>query len=53
MIKIGFFLGKQNAFALEMMRRLQSKHPEDEFSSWQPSEKTPTTELEVIFARTA
>jgi phosphoglycerate dehydrogenase-like enzyme len=49
MLKIGF-LGKQNAFALEMLRRLQSNHPEDEFSSWQPGEKAPSTELEVIIA---
>src|SRR5271168_5241222 len=49
MMKIGF-LGKQNAFALEMLRRLQSEHPEDEFSAWQPGDKAPSTELEVIFA---
>jgi lactate dehydrogenase-like 2-hydroxyacid dehydrogenase len=48
-MKIGF-LGKQNAFALEMLRRLQCEHPEDEFSSWQPGEKAPSTELEVIVA---
>jgi phosphoglycerate dehydrogenase-like enzyme len=48
-MKIGF-LGKQNAFALEMLRRLQSEHPEDEFSAWQPGEKAPSMELEVIFA---
>jgi len=48
-MKIGFF-GKQNAFALEMLRRLQSDHPEDEFAAWQPGDKVPSTELEVIFA---
>jgi phosphoglycerate dehydrogenase-like enzyme len=48
-MKIGF-LGKQNAFALEMLRRLQGEHPEDEFSAWQPGDKAPSTELEVIFA---
>ena len=48
-MKIGF-LGKQNAFALEMLRRLQCEHPEDEFSTWQPGDKAPSTELEVIFA---
>lgn len=46
---IGFF-GKQNAFALAMLRRLQVDHPEDEFSAWQPGDKVPSTELEVIFA---
>jgi phosphoglycerate dehydrogenase-like enzyme len=49
MMKIGF-LGKQNAFALEMLRRLRYEHPDDQFSSWQPGEKAPSTELEVIVA---
>ena len=48
-MKIGF-LGKQNAFALEMLRRLQPEHPEDDFSAWQPGDRAPSTELEVIFA---
>jgi len=48
-MKIGF-LGKQSSFALEMLRRLQCEHPEDKFSAWQPGDKTPSTELEVIFA---
>jgi len=43
-------LGKQNAFALEMLRRLQDAHPEDAFSAWPPGEQAPSTELEVIFA---
>jgi phosphoglycerate dehydrogenase-like enzyme len=33
-----------------MLRRLQSERPEDEFSAWQPGDKAPSTELEVIFA---
>jgi len=49
MMKIGF-LGKQNAFAMEMLRRLQCDYPDDQFSSWQPGEKAPSTELEVIVA---
>jgi phosphoglycerate dehydrogenase-like enzyme len=49
MMKIGF-LGKQNAFALELLRRLGCEHPDDQFSSWQPGEKAPSTELEVIVA---
>jgi lactate dehydrogenase-like 2-hydroxyacid dehydrogenase len=48
-MKIGFF-GKQNAFALEMLRRLQLDHSRDDFSPWQPGEKAPSTELEVIIA---
>jgi lactate dehydrogenase-like 2-hydroxyacid dehydrogenase len=48
-MKIGFF-GEQNAFALEMFRRLQLDHSRDEFSKWQPDEEAPSTELEVIIA---
>lgn len=48
-MKIGF-MGKRNAFALEMFRRLQREHPEDEFSSWQPGDKPPSTALAVIVA---
>jgi lactate dehydrogenase-like 2-hydroxyacid dehydrogenase len=48
-MKIGFF-GKQNAFALEMLRRLQLDHSRDDFSAWQPGEEAPSMELEVIIA---
>jgi phosphoglycerate dehydrogenase-like enzyme len=48
-MKIGFF-GKQNAFVLEMLRRLQLDHSRDDFSTWQPGEEAPSTELEVIIA---
>jgi phosphoglycerate dehydrogenase-like enzyme len=48
-MKIGF-LGKQNGFALEMLRRLQCEHPQDEFFAWQPGDRVPSTEVEVIFA---
>lgn len=48
-MKIGF-LGKQNGFGLEMLRRLQCKHPKDDFSAWQTGDSAPSTELEVIFA---
>jgi hypothetical protein len=46
-MKIGYF-GKQNSFALEMLRRLQLEHSRDEFLTWQPGDKAPSTELEVI-----
>jgi len=49
MMKIGF-LGKQNAFAVEMLRRLQCEHPDDQFLSWQPGDQAPSTEIEVIVA---
>jgi phosphoglycerate dehydrogenase-like enzyme len=48
-MKIGYF-GKQNSFALEMLKRLQLEHSRDEFFTWQPGEKAPSTELEVIIA---
>ena len=48
-MKIGF-LAKQSAMALEMLRRLQVEHPEHEFSAWQPGEKAPSTELDLLFA---
>jgi lactate dehydrogenase-like 2-hydroxyacid dehydrogenase len=48
-MKIGFF-GKQNAFAMEMLRRLQLDQSRDDFSSWQPGEEAPSTDLEVIIA---
>jgi phosphoglycerate dehydrogenase-like enzyme len=48
-MKIGYF-GKQNSFALEMLRRLRLQHSRDEFLTWQPGDKAPSTELEVIIA---
>ena len=48
-MKIGYF-GKQNSFAQEMLKRLQVEHSRDEFLTWQPGDKAPSTELEVIIA---
>jgi lactate dehydrogenase-like 2-hydroxyacid dehydrogenase len=48
-MKIGY-LGKQNSFALEMLKRLQFEHSHDDFFAWQPGEKAPSTELEVTIA---
>jgi phosphoglycerate dehydrogenase-like enzyme len=48
-MKIGYF-GKQNSFALEMLRRLKLENSRDEFFAWQPGDKAPSTELEVIIA---
>jgi hypothetical protein len=47
--KIGYF-GKQNSFALEMLRCLRLQHSRDEFLTWQPGDKEPSRELEVIIA---
>jgi hypothetical protein len=41
-MKIGY-LGKQNSFVLEMLRRLQLEHPHDDFFTWQPGDKAPST----------
>ena len=38
-MKIGYF-GKQNSFALEMLKRLQLEHSRDEFLAWQPGQAT-------------
>ena len=48
-MKIGFF-GKQNSFALEMLKRLHLEHSRDEFLAWQPGDRAPSTGLEVIIA---
>src|ERR1700733_13924053 len=48
-MKIGYF-GKQNSFSLEMLRRLKLQRSRDEFLTWQPGDKAPSTELEVIIA---
>jgi phosphoglycerate dehydrogenase-like enzyme len=48
-MKIGYFV-KQNSFALEMVRRLKSENTGDEFLTWQPGDKAPSTELEVMIA---
>jgi phosphoglycerate dehydrogenase-like enzyme len=49
MMKVGY-LGNQNSFSLEMLRRLKLEHSQDEFFAWQPGDKAPSTELEVIIA---
>jgi phosphoglycerate dehydrogenase-like enzyme len=48
-MKIGY-LGKQNSFAREMLKRLRLHHSQDDFFTWQPGDKAPSTELEVIIA---
>jgi len=48
-MKIGYF-GKQNAFALEMLRRLKLEHSRDKFLTWLPGDKAPSKGLEVIIA---
>jgi phosphoglycerate dehydrogenase-like enzyme len=49
MMQIGF-LGKQNSFAMEMLRRLKLEHSQDEFLSWMPGDAPPSRELEILIA---
>jgi lactate dehydrogenase-like 2-hydroxyacid dehydrogenase len=49
MMKIGF-LGKQNSFAREMLKRFKSENTEDEFLTWQSGDQAPSTKLDVIIA---
>lgn len=44
------YCGTQSSFALEMLRRLQLAKARDELLTWQPGDKAPSTELEVIIA---
>lgn len=49
MMKIGY-VGKQDSFATEMLERLRSEHPGDEFAPWMPGEAPPSGDLEVVIA---
>ena len=49
MMKIGY-VGKQDSFATEMLRRLRLEHPRDEFSPWMPGDAPPSGDLEVVIA---
>ena len=48
-MKIGY-LGKQDSFALEMLRRMKLEHSRDEFLTWLPGDKAPSMGLEVLLA---
>jgi phosphoglycerate dehydrogenase-like enzyme len=48
-VKIGY-LGKQDSFALEMLRQMKAGNPQDEFLTWPPGEKAPAMDLEVLLA---
>ena len=48
-MKIGY-LGKQDSFALEMLRQMKAGNPEDEFLTWLPGERAPAMDLEVLLA---
>ena len=48
-MKIGY-LGKQDSFALEILRRMKLEHSRDEFLTWLPGDKAPSMGLEVLLA---
>ena len=48
-MKIGY-LGKQDSFATEMLRRLKAEHSGDEFLTWMPGEAAPAMDLNVLIA---
>jgi phosphoglycerate dehydrogenase-like enzyme len=49
MMKIGY-RGKQDSFAMEMLRRLRLEHSQDEFLSWIPGDAPPSSDMEVLIA---
>ncbi len=48
-MKIGY-LGKQDAFAVEMLKQVKAANVEDDFVDWAPGENPPALDLEVLFA---
>ncbi len=48
-MKIGY-LGKQDSFAVEMLRQMKARNPQNEFLTWLPGEKAPAVDLEVLLA---
>jgi phosphoglycerate dehydrogenase-like enzyme len=48
-VKIGY-LGKQDSFAVEMLRQMKMGSPQDEFLTWLPGENAPAMDLEVLLA---
>lgn len=48
-MKIGY-LGKQDSFAVEMLKQMKEGNSQDEFLTWLPGEKAPAMDLEVLLA---
>jgi phosphoglycerate dehydrogenase-like enzyme len=46
-VKIGY-LGKLDSFSVEMLKELEATNSQDEFLTWQPGEKPPAMDLEVL-----
>jgi phosphoglycerate dehydrogenase-like enzyme len=49
MMKIGY-LGKQDTFAIEMIRQMRARHSQHEFLMWLPGEEAPSLDLDVLVA---
>jgi phosphoglycerate dehydrogenase-like enzyme len=49
MMKIGY-LGKQDTFAIEMMRQMRARHSQHELLMWLPGEEAPSLDLDVLVA---
>lgn len=48
-MKIGY-LGTQDLYALELVRRMQAAHPGDQFLTWQPGAAAPALDIDVLIA---
>ena len=48
-MKIGY-LGKQDSFAVEMLKQIKAGNSQDKFLTWLPGEKAPAMDLEVLLA---
>jgi phosphoglycerate dehydrogenase-like enzyme len=48
-VKIGY-LGKQDSFAVEMLKQIKAGNSQDKFLTWLPGEKAPAMDLEVLLA---
>jgi phosphoglycerate dehydrogenase-like enzyme len=46
-VKVGY-LGKLDSFAVEILKELKMTNSQDEFLTWQPGEKPPAMDLEVL-----
>jgi phosphoglycerate dehydrogenase-like enzyme len=48
-VKIGY-LGKQDSFAVEMLKQMKAGNSQDEFLTWLPGKKAPAMDLEILLA---
>ena len=48
-MKIGY-LGKENAFSIELLKQIKAETPQDVILSWSPGSKAPALDLDVLLA---